>query len=279
MKKLTIMFVIFTLILAVSGQAYANGATYSVTRVGENTIKLTLNASVPNGSGIEITSASKRGGKLLNIFYRIEKGVTGQNSVEIDLRTMLPPIRIILTDISNPDYLVFSDIKNDYAQEYIRHLHDMGAVDGFPDGAFKPKKLVTRAEFVSMILSSMQAKPKANLKGFKDTNKHWAKDAINTAAQMKIINGFNDGTFKPNKTITTAEAIKIIDKLFKYKVSVQAANMPKLNSKHWAYTSIKNILNAAVITDKDPLFKNFKENAPLNRSDCAMIISRAITTE
>lgn len=275
-KIIGLLSVIF--ILTVSVTTYAHGTTYTVEQIGENTITVILKADLEDGKGIEITSASKRDGKVLNIFYRVEKGAPKTDSMDVDLRTMLPPIRIILTNISEPDKALFPDIKGIYAEEYIRHLHDMGAINGFPDGTFKPNKGVSRAEFVTMLLNTLKVEKKSRSKGFKDTSEHWAKDAINTAYDMKIINGFKDGTFKPNDGITAAQAAKIIDNLFKFRTSTQK-ELPKLNEKHWAYNSIKNIINAGIITEEDQLFKNFRENDYLSRADCAMILSRAIAIE
>lgn len=277
MKKLIISTILILSIFA-GGACYASGVTYSIKPIGENTIKVTLNAVLPQGQGIEITSASKREGKELNIFYRIGKGIKDMNSMDIDLKTMLPPIRITLTNIDKPDQAIFKDIKGIYAEKYIRHLHDMGSLNGYSDGTFKPNKTVTRAEFVTMVLNALKAEKKASkFKGFKDTGKHWAKDAINTACEMKIISGFSDGTFKPDKTVTAAEAAKMISKLFIF-TTVLDNILPALDKKHWAYDSLTKICEAGLIDSKDPIFKNFKEDAPLNRADCAMIISRAITT-
>ncbi len=266
--------------LVVSGGVVnAHHAIYSVEQIGENTVKITVKAEAGEGKGIEITSASKRGGKVLNIFYRINEGAEATDSMDIDLRTMLPPIRVILTNISSPDQALFPDIEDSYAEEYIRHLHDMGAVNGFPDGTFKPDKGVSRAEFVTMLLNAVGVENKPSSETvFNDTSSHWAKANIFTAYDMKLINGFKDGTFRPNARITTAEASAVIDRLFKFSTSSQS-ELPKLNRKHWAYNSITRIIKAGIISDDDKLFTGFKENAYLCRADCAMMLSRAIITK
>ncbi|MGE5328584.1 MAG: S-layer homology domain-containing protein [Deltaproteobacteria bacterium] len=275
MKKTFILAIIMLFVLSYG--CYASGTTYSVRQVGENTINIVLNAKLPEGQGIEITSVSKREGKLLNIFFKTGKGITGLNSIDVDLRTMLPPVRIILTNIDNPEQGVFKDIKGTAAEEYIRHLHDMGAIEGYTDGTFKPNKSVTRAEFITMLLNSLKVEKKSKSKGFKDTKKHWARDAINTACDMKIVSGFVDGTFKPDKTVTIAEAAKIITRVFVFSTANQK-EMPAINKKHWAYDSLRKIFLAGIINKTDSLFKGFKEDLVLNRANCAMIISRAITT-
>ena len=276
MKKFTGFLLTILAVLFISNTVFAHEAVYSVKHIGENTITVTLKADAKSGKGVEITSASKRGGKVLNIFYRTD-GAKTSDSLDVDLRTMLPPIRIILTNISDPDKALFPDIKGIDQKEYIQHLHDIGAINGFPDGTFKPESGVTRAEFVTMLLKSLNINRKSVSKGFKDTTKHWAKDAINTAYDMKIINGFGDGMFKPNDQITVAQASKIIDSLFKFRGNMQT-ELPKLNEKHWANAAIKRVMAAGIINPDDKLFKEFKEEAPLSRANCAMVLSRAITT-
>lgn len=277
LKKL-FMYLSVVFLLAMSGICYASGVTYSTKPIGENTIEVTLKAGLQKGQGIEITSAAKREGKELNIFYRIGEEIAGADSMKVDLRTMLPPVRIILTNIDKPDEGIFKDIKGLYSENYIRHLHDMGALNGYPDGTFKPKNSVTRAEFVTMLLNALKLEKKAaKAKGFKDTGKHWAKNAISTACEMKIVSGFKDGTFKPDKTVTAAEAVSIITRLLIFRNAV-SKEIPELNKKHWAYDSLKKAFTAGLIIKADPIYKGFKADGSLNRADCAMIISRAITT-
>ena len=144
MKKFTGFLLTILAVLFISNTVFAHEAVYSVKHIGENTITVTLKADAKSGKGVEITSASKRGGKVLNIFYRTD-GAKTSDSLDVDLRTMLPPIRIILTNISDPDKALFPDIKGIDQKEYIQHLHDIGAINGFPDGTFKPESGVTRA--------------------------------------------------------------------------------------------------------------------------------------
>lgn len=277
MKKAAGVLLVFLSALFIGNIAFAHEAMYAIKQIGENTITVTLKADSNSGKGIEITSASKRGGKELNIFYRTD-GTRSSDSLDVDLRTMLPPIRIVLTDISNPDKALFLDTKGIEQEIYIQHLHDKGAINGFPDGTFKPDKGVSRAEFVTMLLKALNINKKSTSQGFKDTAKHWAKDTINTAYDMKIIDGFGNGYFKPDNSITAAQASKIIDSLFKFRITKQTA-LPDLNQKHWANEAIKRIINAGIIMPDDKLYKEFKEDKPLSRADCAMMLSRAITTE
>ena len=98
----------------------------------------------------------------------------------------------------------------------VRRLASLGVFEGYPDGEFKPENTVTRAEFSKMIVCILGLENAANLmKGetvsFSDVDAtHWASGYINVAEMKGIVNGYPDGTFKPEGTITHAEALKMI---------------------------------------------------------------------
>lgn len=83
-----------------------------------------------------------------------------------------------------------------------------GIVQGYGDGTFHPDSYVTRAEF-----SAMMAKATGlSLQGggnFSDIGNHWAKGYINALVSAGAINGYADGTFRPDQAVTRAEAAKI----------------------------------------------------------------------
>ena len=84
-------------------------------------------------------------------------------------------------------------------------------VNGYPDGTFGPEKNITRAEFAKMIVICLgvgsEVEALATKTVFSDVPAtHWASGWINAAAQSKVIVGYPDGTFGPEKTITYAEA-------------------------------------------------------------------------
>ena len=97
-----------------------------------------------------------------------------------------------------------------------------GYVSGYPDGTFKPMQSVTRAEFASMIAKAMgyDSDPDAGSAYPDVADDHWAKADINFCAQHDIINGYDDGTFQPNKAITRQEAAAILNKAFDLSVKL-----------------------------------------------------------
>ncbi len=96
-------------------------------------------------------------------------------------------------------------------------LNKLGVINGYDDGTFKPDNNVTRAEFTAMLLRTrgMGAVGSTSLDNppFPDVvtpDVSWAIGNIRTAHGMGIINGYDDGTFKPSNNVSYEEAIKMI---------------------------------------------------------------------
>lgn len=107
----------------------------------------------------------------------------------------------------------FSDVDETHNRyTAITTLADMGIINGYTDGTFKPDSPVTRAEMAKMValvfnygLNSATESPYTDVE--KD---HWAINYIATMRDVGVINGFPDGTFLPNGEVTYEQAIKMI---------------------------------------------------------------------
>ena len=110
----------------------------------------------------------------------------------------------------------FEDVEAYEFEDSVLKLADLGIINGYPDGTFKPDNLVTRAEFAKMIVCMLGLDAAAkSLEGeavpFADVDAdHWAAGHINVAQMMGIVNGYEDGTFRPDGNITYAEALKMV---------------------------------------------------------------------
>ena len=110
----------------------------------------------------------------------------------------------------------FEDVEAYEFEDSVLKLADLGIINGYPDGTFKPDNLVTRAEFAKMIVCMLGLDAAAkSLEGeavpFADVDAdHWAAGHINVAQMMGIVNGYEDGTFRPEGNITYAEALKMV---------------------------------------------------------------------
>lgn len=105
----------------------------------------------------------------------------------------------------------FSDVSaGDWYYQSVTLLSSLGILNGYEDGTFRPNQTITRAEFVT-ILSSFFA-PVEGTARFQDVPAtHWALKNISSANARGWINGYDDGTFRPDKTITRAEAVTVMN--------------------------------------------------------------------
>ncbi|WP_421617592.1 chitobiase/beta-hexosaminidase C-terminal domain-containing protein [Brevibacillus sp. TJ4] len=106
----------------------------------------------------------------------------------------------------------FSDIAGHWAKNYILRAVEKGFVSGYPDGTFKPNNPVTRAEFTVMLAGALKLKSEGTALTFADNEQigEWAKQAVAQAVEARIIDGYDDGSFRPNNRITRAEMAAMI---------------------------------------------------------------------
>ena len=110
-------------------------------------------------------------------------------------------------------YNDFSDVAEDYwANTAISTMTKLGVINGYKDGNFRPNAYITRAEFAA-ICARFDDTVKSGNSSFTDINGHWAKAEIERAATLGWIQGYSDGTFRPNNNITRAQAMTMINRV------------------------------------------------------------------
>lgn len=103
-----------------------------------------------------------------------------------------------------------SDIKGHWAESAITSWQDKGLITGYTDGTFKPDNSITRAEFASMVNKALGLTEKGDVPFSDVQSGSWYYDAISIAVKAGYCSGYEDGTFKPDATITRAEAAVMI---------------------------------------------------------------------
>ncbi|MCM3630906.1 carbohydrate binding domain-containing protein [Paenibacillus glycanilyticus] len=108
-----------------------------------------------------------------------------------------------------------ADVAGHWAAEQVGEWTSKGLVSSYPDGSFKPEQQITRAEFTKLINSLFGFTSKGD-NGFTDLAAGaWYADQVAMGKHAGYINGYPDGTFKPNAAITRQEAAKIAAGLFR----------------------------------------------------------------
>ncbi|MNW24961.1 Endoglucanase precursor [compost metagenome] len=125
---------------------------------------------------------------------------------------------------------VFTDIESHWAADNIRTAVQLHIADGFPDGSFRPEQTVTRAEFTVMLARALGLELSQDTAETAFTDGQalsaWARPAIQQAAAHKLIQGYEDGTFRPNALITRAELITLLMRANGTNADTQAAEAP-----------------------------------------------------
>lgn len=106
---------------------------------------------------------------------------------------------------------VFTDVDSGhYSYEAVKNVKELGIINGYTDGSFKPDNPITRAEIAAIMCQMAKEKPSNGAESvFSDVpENHWASGYISKAAEKKIIVGSN-GIFRPDDNVTYEEAIKM----------------------------------------------------------------------
>ncbi|WP_164845583.1 InlB B-repeat-containing protein [Anaerosphaera multitolerans] len=124
----------------------------------------------------------------------------------------------MMTDDSRNEYWSnenkFKDVQqSDWYNNAISTMNKAEVVTGYPDGNFKPNANITRGEFATMASRFLSDYGNLTKYKFTDIKGNWAEDAINKLASHGLINGYEDGSFKPNQLITRAEAATLINSI------------------------------------------------------------------
>ncbi|HHV28730.1 MAG TPA: S-layer homology domain-containing protein, partial [Clostridium sp.] len=109
----------------------------------------------------------------------------------------------------------FSDIEGHWCREYIEKFLNRNWVAGYDDGLFRPDRFVTRAEFTAMVVNIFRKVNSTENCNLTDVKEHdWFYNAVSYAASEKLVNGYEDGTFKPMNNMSRQDAAVLVTKLF-----------------------------------------------------------------
>lgn len=166
------------------------------------------------------------------------------------------------------------DIEGKKYQAAVEALVELGVVSGYPDGTYLPDNVVTRAELAKLLVVAYGLETAAeSAKGvtpFADVNavaNHWASGYINVSADYKFVNGYPDGSFKGDATVTYAEAITMCLRVLGYANEIERVGT-------WPTNYIAKAQDLKLM--KDIEFKSYNDGA--KRGDIAILIWNMLRT-
>ncbi|MGO4110864.1 OmpL47-type beta-barrel domain-containing protein [Paenibacillus sp. YAF4_2] len=126
------------------------------------------------------------------------------------------PVKLISCKPEGDNSVQFTDMAGHWANQAVQHAYGCGVVKGFNDSTFHPDAQVTRAEFVTMLMNTVldSSEPAGSGEGFSDSSNipAWAANAVAESKGYGFVNGFADGSFRPNEQVTRAELITMLAK-------------------------------------------------------------------
>lgn len=148
-----------------------------------------------------------------------------------------------LAPLLNMEEVNVGNLFNDVTAENVAltsFFASAGIVEGYPNGGFGGQQGLTRAEFSKIMTTVLKLEiTNSGLTKQSDLKGHWSEKYVNALSKAGYVQGFPDGSFKPNAQITRAQAVVMINRVAgTKKLNVSAVKFGDLPASHWAYQDI-----------------------------------------
>ncbi|MDP4008436.1 MAG: S-layer homology domain-containing protein [Candidatus Peregrinibacteria bacterium] len=174
-----------------------------------------------------------------------------------------------------------TDIYNHWSKTYVNELCELGIVSGYGRSrVFGPNNAVTRAEFVKMLLGAMNEEiMNANRSPFTDVeSREWYGDYLYTAKELGIVDGYLDGSFKPNNEVSRAEAVKmVLSAMGENPSRVNASSFTDVPASHWGMRWIEIARDMNIVSGKN--YYTFAPNESMTRGEAAKVIVEGLLAD
>jgi hypothetical protein len=175
----------------------------------------------------------------------------------------------------------FKDEEKIKQKEEVNRVVQSGILTIDATGNFDPERKITKREMASLLYKLITSKMKVRLIYFKDTEKHWANKFILQMAYLEIINGFPDGTFGPNKTITRAEFAALLERILKQEDhetpnQIKQMTFNDVKEDKWYYSSVAWLVHNGNISVANYEKGMFNPEQPITREEIASWIENEL---
>ena len=169
-----------------------------------------------------------------------------------------------------------SDIAGHWAESVITQWQSKGLIQGYEDGTFKPGNTITRAEFVTLMNNAKGFWSEGSINFSDVKNGSWFYSAVARAVAAGYVKGYSDGSFKPNNTITRAEAAVMIANTAKLSANEAGAyRFTDIGSiPAWARGSVGAVVAAGYMTGYPD--GSFDANASISRAEAVSSLNRML---
>ncbi|MDA0269043.1 MAG: S-layer homology domain-containing protein [Cyanobacteria bacterium] len=188
----------------------------------------------------------------------------------------------LFTDVLNPAQ------PRHWAEAFIRGLVDLGLLNGFDDGTFRPEAPVARVDYAGMLVAAFDPPPRSDREQV-DVSRLFRDVAAPPAAQFKVVDriyrsgamsGFDDGTFGVTRPISREQAISALVNI----LNLEAGNPSSLNRypdratlSPWATGAIAAATEAGLIVSAaSPAPDPIRAKEPATRADVAALVYQGL---
>jgi hypothetical protein len=198
----------------------------------------------------------------------------------------------IVNSLTNSTYsiiwhpLEFKDMDGHWAKDIVNDMGSRMIIDGIGNGAFNPAAEITRAEFAAIVVRGLGLKLENGTGAFPDVKaSDWYSSSVQTAYAYKLINGFEDGNFRPLDKITREQAMSMIakamqitalkDKLQNKEASELLSSFTDAGSvSKWAVGSAADSVAAGIVSGRTST--RLDPQASITRAEVAAMIQRLL---
>ncbi|RDI41676.1 cadherin-like beta sandwich domain-containing protein [Falsibacillus pallidus] len=198
----------------------------------------------------------------------------------------------VVNSLTNSTYsliyhpIEFKDVSSHWAKSAINDMGSRFVINGDVNGLFAPERDITRAEFSAILVRGLGLKLESGESLFKDVkNGSWDDSVIHAAYRYGLINGYEDGTFRPEEKISREQAMIILSRamaVVELEGNLESSSAKKFLSQFrdansiaaWEGKSIADAVQAGLINGRSNKMLDLK--SPITRAETAVIIQRLL---
>ncbi|MDF2935326.1 MAG: lyase [Paenibacillaceae bacterium] len=178
----------------------------------------------------------------------------------------------------------WSDLQNHWAKQAIAEAAAKGIIDGYPDSTFRPDQTVNRLEFAIMLARALKLEPKPDgeLKAADaDRIPNWAISELSSAVAAGILEGYDDGTLQPERTISRTEMVVMLLRAYEWSGNTIKGQGTEKSAFHdtnsipdWAKADVAAAVEAELIQGDDNGL--FRPAATATRAEAVTVLMRML---
>ena len=204
--------------------------------------------------------------------------IDGQRYVTFDVDSFSPFVLVYETDDGYEPIIPTPDDDTEYVPKWLNTEDHFAYIVGYEDGEVKPNNNITRAEvatiFFRLLTDDARARYWSQTNDYTDVAADsWYNNAISTLSNMGIINGYEDGTFKPNASITRAEFTAIATRFFDYTAEYDGA-FNDVSRSAWYADCVQAAVDMGLVDGYPD--GGFHPNSNITRAEAVTIVNRVL---